>query len=213
MNAEGGFTLKNLLIVLVLGVLSLLPCPNGEARPISFVRVPLTICLTNEAEVPLNVVTEVESRVNAIFRESAIELHWVNSGTSQNGASTQVSCGHLSYPDRLMVHWIPRAQTATADVLGETFLDEQDAGVIADLFLDHVRTVESDTKVGLATLLAYVTAHEVGHLLLGTNSHSPRGIMQGHFYGQNLVTMRHSGLTFERSEEERMHCRLLAKAR
>ena len=108
-----------------------------------------------------------------------------------------------------MIHWIPKARNAPSDVLGEAFLDEQDAGVIADLFLDHVQTVESQAKVGFANLLAYATAHEVGHLLLGVNSHSSRGIMHGHFHGQELGAIRSGALAFEHDEEVRMHSRLL----
>ena len=201
--------MKKIAGIIAFSLVSFLSCSGSRARPVSFVRVPLTICLTNEAGIPLDTVKAVETRVSLIFKESAIELRWLNTRSTANGPSSLLSCGRLSYPDRLMVHWLPKALRATPDVLGEAFLDEQDAGVIADLFLDHVRDVEAETKVGFTTLLAYVTAHEVGHLLLGANSHSAYGIMKGHFYGQNLVTMRHAALTFEREEEVRMHSRIL----
>ncbi len=195
-------------LFLFAAILSLDPS-SVSARPISSIRVPLTICLTNEAGVPWKTVFGVEARVTTVFRESAIELRWLNYDPSLNAPGRPTSCGHLTYPDHLMIHWIPRARNAPSDVLGEAFLDEQDAGVIADLFLDHVQTVESQAKVGFANLLAYATAHEVGHLLLGVNSHSSRGIMHGHFHGQELGAIRSGALAFEHDEEVRMHSRLL----
>ena len=180
-----------------------------SARPISSIRVPLTVCLTNEAGVPWKTVLGVEARVTTIFKESAIDLRWLNYDPSLTTPGRPVSCGRLTYPDHLMIHWMRRARQAPSDVLGEAFLDEQDAGVIADLFLDHVQTVESETKVGFANLLAYATAHEIGHLLLGANSHSSRGIMHGHFHGQELGAIRSGALTFEHDEKVRMHSRLL----
>jgi hypothetical protein len=208
-NAKGALTLNFLRSFLIPTSILILNCLPVGARPISRVKVPLTVCLTNEAEVAPKTVLEVESRVTAMFKESAIELRWINFSSLSARSTEPVTCGRLSYPGRLMVHWIPKAKTAPPAVLGEAFLDEQDAGVIADLFLDHVQAVESEIKVGLPTLLAYATAHEVGHLLLGANSHSTRGIMLGHFHGQNLPAIRNGSLTFERDEEERMHSRLM----
>lgn len=203
--------MKTLHILLLLPSVLLLTTSSAVARPTSPVRVPLTICLTNEAGVSPKQLTEVEGRITDIFKESAIKVRWLNSGSGPDITLTPTSCGSLSYPDQLMIHWIPKGRTVPPYVLGEAFLDEQETGVIADLFLDHVRSVESETKVGFVNLLAFATAHEIGHLLLGANSHSTRGIMQGHFYGQELAAIRHGGLTFERSEEERMHSRLLAE--
>ena len=197
--------MRILSTLFVLSSLSFLSNSSAMARPVSATSVPLTICLTNEAGVPLKAVIEVEARVAAIFKESAIELRWINAVSHSESSLSPISCGSLSYPSQLMIHWIPKARTAPLSVLGETFLDENDAGVIADLFLDHVRAVEAETKVGFVNLLSCATAHEIGHLLLGANSHSRRGIMQGHFYGQNLAAIRQGALAFETSEEERMH--------
>ena len=181
----------------------------ANARPVSNVRVQLIICLSNEAGVSPKTVLEVESRVTELFQESAIEVRWINFGPSPMGSLKAGSCKRLSYPDQLLVHWIPQAKTVPIDVLGEAFLDQQDTGVIADLFLDHVRAVESQTNVGFTSLLSYATAHEIAHLLLGANSHSTRGIMQGHFFERDLMAVRRGSLTFERVEELRMHARLL----
>lgn len=180
-----------------------------NARPVSSIRVPLTVCLTNEAGVDWKTVAAVETRVSAMFKESAVEIHWINYGAPMSDSSGPGSCGRIGYPRRLLVHWLPRARTAPSEVLGEAFLDEQGSGVIADLFLDHAQAVDSEAKVGLANLLAYATAHELGHLLLGAHSHSSMGIMQGYFHGQDLGGIRRGSLSFDRDQEERMHSRLM----
>jgi len=55
---------------------------------------------------------------------------------------------------------------------------ESGRGVLATVFLDLVEPVAGRTGAGLHTLLGRAIAHEVGHLVLGTNAHSATGLMR-----------------------------------
>jgi hypothetical protein len=52
------------------------------------------------------------------------------------------------------------------------------AGALATIFMDRVRAVARRTTAPPAALLGRAIAHEVGHLLLGTNAHSRSGLMR-----------------------------------
>jgi hypothetical protein len=50
---------------------------------------------------------------------------------------------------------------------------------LASVFYDRrLRFVDDDAGLGLPSILGCFIAHEIGHLLLGSNSHSNQGLMQ-----------------------------------
>ena len=64
-------------------------------------------------------------------------------------------------------------------VLGEAFIDTRErTGVLATVFVDRVELIAELSEIGAAVLLGRAIAHELGHLLLGTNAHSVRGLMR-----------------------------------
>jgi hypothetical protein len=61
-----------------------------------------------------------------------------------------------------------------------------------------------ETFVDPAIILGHVAAHEIGHLLLGTNSHSPGGIMRAHWRMEELARAKKGLLLFTKSQSHRM---------
>jgi hypothetical protein len=55
--------------------------------------------------------------------------------------------------------------------------------VLASVYYDYVAHLarSDDAEFEIPIVLGCVIAHEIGHLLLGSNSHSASGIMQGHW--------------------------------
>jgi hypothetical protein len=53
-----------------------------------------------------------------------------------------------------------------------------------------------------ALLLGTIVAHELGHLLLGPNSHSPKGIMKPDFERADMTGIQLSGLQFNGRQRE-----------
>ena len=66
-------------------------------------------------------------------------------------------------------------------------------------------------EVDASVLLGYVVAHEIGHLLLGSHSHSATGIMQARWFQRELHQMATGDLLFTPSEHIRLHAALLAR--
>ena len=60
----------------------------------------------------------------------------------------------------------------------------------------------------IASLLCHVAAHEIGHLLLGTNSHSTAGLMHAHWTAEELASAKVDGLVFLEKESRRMRAKL-----
>jgi hypothetical protein len=63
--------------------------------------------------------------------------------------------------------------------LGESLLDPSHRlGTLATIYLDRVEWLARASRVSVAILLARAIAHELGHLLLGTPTHSGGGLMR-----------------------------------
>jgi hypothetical protein len=76
------------------------------------------------------------------------------------------------------------------DALGASVVEARArGGTLATVFLDLIEPVAHRTGAGVHTLLGRAIAHEVGHLLLGTSTHSPTGLMRAtwtdHELGRN----------------------------
>jgi hypothetical protein len=60
-------------------------------------------------------------------------------------------------------------------------------------------------------LLGDVLAHEIGHLLLGSNSHSVSGIMSAHWYGDELRRISEATIFFVPSQSRTIRDRLASR--
>jgi len=61
-------------------------------------------------------------------------------------------------------------------------------------------------------ILGHIAAHETGHLLLGTNSHAPRGIMRAMWLREELASASKGALFFSGSESRQMKEKLAMTA-
>jgi hypothetical protein len=64
------------------------------------------------------------------------------------------------------------------------------------------------SRVNLASLLGDVAAHEIGHLLLGTNSHAENGIMRARWESEELGSIGTGTLFFSEAESRQMRSKL-----
>jgi len=64
-----------------------------------------------------------------------------------------------------------------------------------------------------ALILGHLMAHEVGHLLLGPNSHSSKGVMSFPWARRTLTDMERGRLKFSGTEREAIHRELDRRTR
>jgi hypothetical protein len=76
------------------------------------------------------------------------------------------------------------------------------------VFYDSVEKLHQDWHASLSRVLGHVMAHEIGHLLLGTNAHSPMGIMRPNWQGQELRSIAIGTLLFTREQARSMQTKL-----
>jgi hypothetical protein len=169
----------------------------------------LTISVHNDAGVPAGTLRQAEGDAAQVLRKAGITVTWLNCGEKAAPRESD-ACGEASFPAHLHVR-VAREPLRVGDkVLGISYLSADGTGCQADLFYERMEELQRSSHANLATLLGHVAAHEVGHLLLGTNSHVAAGIMQAQWTGEKLAGVNLARLYFSPTESARMRERLAA---
>jgi hypothetical protein len=95
-----------------------------------------------------------------------------------------------------------------SSAFGISFLSSDGSGRYADIFYRRALQLHKDWGGSLGDTLGAVIAHEIGHLLLGSNSHAPFGIMRAHWQGEELRMLARGALLFTPEQAARMQLRL-----
>ena len=94
-------------------------------------------------------------------------------------------------------------------VLGDAYVDAQHGtGVLATIYIDRVEQLAETSGIDMATLLGRAIAHELGHLLLASNTHSSRGLMRAKWSRDDLRRQRFGDWMFTKKDAESMQRRL-----
>jgi hypothetical protein len=108
-------------------------------------------------------------------------------------------------PRELVVRLVRgRPATGTQPVpLGSALVDTGDrTGVLATVYVDRVRRLSSALGTDETVLLGRAIAHEIGHLLIGSNTHARVGLMRGHWTTEELRRDHSADWTFGAREAD-----------
>ncbi len=158
----------------------------------------------NDASVPPAILQRAEQRAGSIFAHASFDVAWVNcphAGTKENAKA----CDRVDLPEHLALRIIPNATRSTRDaVFGVAFLSPDGAGKSSDVFWKRAEDLHTASNLDLGSILGSVMAHEMGHLLLGSNAHAVSGIMRARWEGEELRRIAMGTLLFTPQQAERM---------
>jgi len=98
------------------------------------------------------------------------------------------------------------------DALGVAYDNDGLFAHLANVFYDRVNSFSQGGSATLPVLLGRAMAHEIGHLLLGTHSHSSKGIMRPFWSDRDLRLVASPYLLFTPDQSRQMKTRLAARA-
>jgi hypothetical protein len=159
------------------------------------------------AQVSPETLIKAQERASTIFQQVGVEPVWVNhgrtTGESQNPLASQHKLDQIDFILRIL----PRSRAALKDnALGEALPCKSGAEVcFANVFYNRVEQRTNVEKISLEQVLGHAVAHELGHLLLGSNSHSRSGIMSGQWSSEELKRAAKGDLLFT-PEQAQMIC-------
>ena len=166
----------------------------------------MTVAVYNDARVPSAVLSRAEQRAASIFAHANFEVVWVHCIHAR--AEDAMVCRQTDLPGHLALRIMPDAtKSASHAVFGIAFLALDGSGKYSDVFWNRVRDLQATSNLDLSSVLGSVMAHEMGHLLLGSNAHSVSGIMRAQWDAEELQRIAMGTLLFTEHQAERMHGR------
>ena len=181
----------------------------------------VTVSVNNDAGVSSEVLTQAELEAAKIFARAGLEVIWSNCASSRDwvspdtpvpartGPANRADCVHFDWPSHLALRIVHHPISPMNEVFGVAFLSAEGTGCYSDVFFDQATALRADWNVDLASLLGNVAAHELGHLLLGTNSHARDGIMKARWQQEELLKVRRDSLLFTKEQAEHMRGKLV----
>jgi len=166
-------------------------------------RIAITVFVNNSARVSAFILGESEAEAGRIFYAAGIGVEWVH---CQDQRLAQNICSRVPAVNQFVIHLVPTGTSSSDFVFGMAFVGQNGTGKYCNIFVDRIKQTEDDVA-SVAELMGTVMAHELGHLLLGSRSHSPVGLMrsvwdreclQGIGRGKFLFTRQESTLIKER---------------
>jgi hypothetical protein len=141
----------------------------------------VTIRLYDTSGMPAADLRSAMLTADAALRSGAVASAWVVCPPPGAAPAPNSSgCTGLPHESELLVR-IVRAPEAvrSADTLGFAAVDTTAGrGTLATVFADRIVRLAARSGIDGGTLVGYAIAHEIGHLLLGTDAHAARGLMR-----------------------------------
>jgi hypothetical protein len=166
----------------------------------------ITVLVNNSAGVPASILKGAEREAARIFRAAGIGLVWVD--CSKEIGDLDHRCRTAPGTNEFILHIVPGGKTSSDFVFGLAFLGQNGDGKYSDIFYDRVLEAHRQSGMDVANLVGTVAAHELGHLLLGSNAHSYAGIMTAVWRGETLERVEMGSLLFTGDQASRMRARM-----
>jgi hypothetical protein len=183
----------------------------AKAKVVPKTPVVVTISVHNDVAVPWGTIRGAEEEASLVFRQAGIDVEWLNCQAVSEvtvAADKSRSCGEAIFPEHLQLRIVKRSVGLSPKVMGISFLSEDGSGCQADVFYERIEGLRRESNASLASILGDVASHEIGHLLLGTNSHASRGIMRAVWGRDELASITQRALIFSEKESAQMKARL-----
>ena len=139
-----------------------------------------------------------------ILRDAGLDVAPIICTQAESPAACRQSPGPLNIPVRIVPKPVPSEDYRTLGYASSQYITVN---------YSRVEELADHADVYLDRLLACVVAHELGHVLLGPDSHSATGIMAAHLTGKELQQVRVMFIGFLPFQKQQMMAYLLAQMR
>ena len=193
---------------LILGF-GIVGCPHSafaENAPEILIRV------INYAQIPSDSVKAAEREAGRIFSAAGLLTQWVNCPGKGSPTDTFNACNQPLEPHEIVLRLISES---TNEPYRDTVFGSAVVPLVASVYVNYaVRSAKRDNaEFEVPVILGSVIAHEIGHLLLGLNSHSATGIMQKRWERKQLQLVTTGNLLFTAAQGKSMQAEMQRRTR
>jgi hypothetical protein len=146
---------------------------------------PVKVRVYTSPDVANDVLQSALNVAEATFAAASLQIVWKVCGPSE--------CNTPPSPAERLVRLVrtPPGGTLDSRCLGDAMIDmEKGVGVLATVYVDRVLALVQNLELDYRTVLGRTIAHELGHLLLATNTHSASGLMRELWSPEELQASR-----------------------
>jgi hypothetical protein len=176
---------------------------GGQGAPIQ-----LQVSVFNSSPISSSTIERAERHAGRVLRDAGVAVIWLNCPQDAQHEASLGPCSEASFPSHLHLRIARASRSLKATTVGISFVAEDGKGCYADLFYEPIRQLQEETHASPSVILGHAMAHELGHLLLGTNSHSSSGLMRAQWTGEDLAMASKGNLRFSQEQSLRITNRL-----
>jgi hypothetical protein len=162
------------------------------------------------------VLAQTEAGAARIYRLADIEIQWLDCPLSPSEASQFPACQVPPGPTRLALRILSQSMAERLRQAQDSFgfalypVDGSFA-TVANVFAHDAEQLANRRGMRPGVILGDLVTHELGHLLLGSGSHSSSGIMHVPWHLKELDIISQSLMVFMPQEAERMRTNIHAR--
>ena len=144
------------------------------------------------------------------FRQAGIVITWVKCSRASDMSPMGKSPRCAEPPDGadVIVQIVsgPRDPTSYPNALGFSVVSKEgrEAPRLATVFADRVLSFAHSAATNAGAVLGLAMAHEIGHVLLNTNTHADNGLMRAVWFRSGLRRAARREARFHRTEAENL---------
>ena len=189
------------------GIGTLLPAARSHFAKIS-------VLVFDYGGVPAGARELAEAEAAYVMSRAGVESEWIDCGGLSPRRGRDERCRPLFDSMTLCVRLVPDSgQKVPSEVLGFASLQPPpQQGVYATVFYSRVTAAAASFGVEAYEILGCTMAHEVGHLLLGSQSHGARGLMRARWSRNDFVDAAHGALRFSSRESAQLQAEVEARS-
>jgi hypothetical protein len=184
----------------------------NQSEPDSRLRI--TVLVYNYAQVSPPLVRRAQKIATGIFGQAGVDTVWVLCPVFQADLRKYPACNQTAGATDFALRLLPRSMAeklleSDNEAIGfaqDCPADEH--GCVVNVFYSTVEQLASEVDAREERILAHVMAHELGHLLLGPNAHSPSGIMRGMWSRDDLRFIGWSCLVFTPRQSDKLRANI-----
>ena len=170
----------------------------------------ITVLVYNQAHASPGVLSTAEHEAGRILGAAGVRVIWLECPMRSITAGPGGSCLRPLEPTDIMLRvLVPPAQhSLKTDVFGFAIRP-----ILASVYYDFAARLDltGHTEFDTRIVLGCVIAHELGHLLLGTNSHSRDGIMQSAWRREQVQRVMQGSLLFTAEQAKLIQANVRAR--
>ena len=179
--------------------------PADRLEPLA---APVAVRLYDYTETPATDIVSAVRVATAILERAGIDVDWLHCSTSSPSGAPNPGCAGARGPHVLNLRLLPSGRTPP-DLPPNVFgfrLNAAQGGLshTANIYMQRIAAVCHGPQRRLPHILGAILAHELGHILLGVDSHSKGGLMALPWGPKALLAASRGMLGFSKAEGRRL---------